>query len=44
MRLCFCLWAKNLPYFTEGGVKTVEGTLAGIASQMLFLWSLHHKG
>lgn len=27
-----------------GGVKTVEGTLAGIASQMLFLWSLHHKG
>lgn len=27
-----------------GGVKTVEGTLAGVASQLLFLWSLHYKG
>lgn len=27
-----------------GGMKTVEGTLAGVASQLLFLWSLHYKG
>ncbi|KAL9986140.1 hypothetical protein ACROYT_G000230 [Oculina patagonica] len=30
-------------YRWPGNLKTVEGTLAGIISQLLFLWTLHHN-
>ncbi|KAJ7385455.1 hypothetical protein OS493_016539 [Desmophyllum pertusum] len=31
-------------YRWPGSLKTVEGTLAGIISQLLFLWTLHYTG